>query len=93
MVETGERIQPDTTISVVARFSVLEDLFKGNPKHFSDQKSDFERGRVLSQFNGIDSLTRNADAIGEGLLSHFAVLLAQLPNVIGDPAAHVRARA
>ena len=72
---------------------MLEYPLQRNAEHFRDKKSDFQRWRVLPQFDSVDGLARDADVIGERLLSHFVVFLTQLPDTVGEVATHIRARA
>jgi hypothetical protein len=79
--------------STTAGSLLVEHCLQRNPEHFGDEKCYLERWRVFPQFDRVDGLARDSDAVGQRLLSHFGVLLAQLPNAITDPARHIRARA
>lgn len=65
----------------------MEDLLQGNTEDVRDAEGNFERGRVLITFNGIDGLTSNEDAVGEFLLCHGAGA-AEFMNSIADSRTH-----
>jgi hypothetical protein len=65
----------------------VEDLLQGNTKDVCDAEGNFERGRVLITFNGIDGLTSNEDMVSEFLLRHGAGA-AEFTNGIADSRTH-----
>ena len=62
---------------------VVEYLLQRNIKNVRDAEGNFQRGRVLITFNGVDSLTSHEDVIGKLLLRHGAGA-AEFTNGIAD---------
>ena len=66
---------------------VVEYLLQRNIKDVRDAEGNFQRGRVLIAFNGVDRLTSHEDVVGKLLLRHGAGA-AEFTNGIADSRTH-----
>jgi hypothetical protein len=80
-------LQRIESLPAIAGRIVMEDLLQGNIKDVRDSERNFERGRILITFNGVDGLTSNEDTVSEFLLCHGAGA-AEFTNGIADSRTH-----
>jgi hypothetical protein len=65
----------------------MEDLLQRNIKDVRDAERNFERGRILITFNGVDGLTSNEDTVSKFLLRH-GTGTAEFTDGIADSRTH-----
>ena len=65
-------------------------LIERDTEYRRNAEGDFEGRRVLAEFDGVHSLPRHADFVGELLLGHLPAIEAQPPNRVPDSRVHLR---